>query len=327
MKDGKADRDKQTLEAQRQSFNEFMSNFAGRSGFGETFDLLGKIDPQTGKTIMQDLLDTDDKGEKTKAYFLAVTTVAQDAMNAIDQADEERYQRRLDRLERDKELSLKYAGESAAAKEKIEADYEKKKRALEIKEWKRKQKVAIVNIAIDTAQAAMASWKNTGFPWAAAAAIAMGAIQIGIVASQKMPEYYKGTDNAEAGLAWSNERGAEIILDKHDRVKSFGDDNGARLTMMEKGDKVKTASETKRIMFNTGLNNLLTDNGIKEAKIEIINQGLTIDQMDTVLSKHFSNITTQHVSFDKNGIQQWNERNGNRTIRNAARGSGQGFRV
>ena len=96
---------------------------------------------------------------------------------------------------------------------------------------------------------------------------------------------------------------------------------------MEKGDKVKTASETKRIMFDAGLNSILSDNGIKEAKIEIVNKGLTVDEMDMVIGKHFANIQTNHTSFDQRGIQQWSEKNGNRTIRNANRGSGIGFKV
>ena len=325
MKDGKADNDKERLESQRRAFNEFMGNLAGKSGFGESFDLLGQINPETGKTIMGDLLDTDDKGEKAKAYFLAVSTVAQDAMNAIDQADEERYQRRLARLDKEEATALKYAGDGAAAKAKIEADFDKKRKELEIKEWKRKQKVAIVNIAIDTAQAAMASWKNTGFPWAAAAAIAMGAIQIGIVASQKMPEYFKGTDNAEAGLAWTQERGAEIVLDKHNRVKTFGSDGGAQLTMLDKGDKVKTADQTKKLMFDAGLNSILSDNGIKEAKIEIINKGLTVSEMREVMMETLGVRSTQNINFDKNGFSTYISKNGNITRRNEDRGSGIGI--
>jgi len=97
--------------------------------------------------------------------------------------------------------------------------------------------------------------------------------------------------------------------------------------MMEKGDKVKTADQTKKLMFDNGLNSILSNNGIKEAKIEIINKGLTVDEMDRVMEKHFANIQTNHTSFDNRGIQQWSEKNGNRTIRNANRGSGIGFRV
>ena len=97
--------------------------------------------------------------------------------------------------------------------------------------------------------------------------------------------------------------------------------------MMEKGDKVKTANQTKKLMFDIGLNSILSDNGIKEAKIEVINKGLTVNEMDSVLSKHFAKITTQHVSFDQRGIQQWSEANGNKTIRNANRGSGIGYKV
>ena len=287
------------------------------------FAVIGK----NGEDFWTNLTDKKKISEiEWNEWGLAITTVAQDALNIVDQADEERYQRRLARLDKEEATALKYAGDGAAAKAKIEADFDKKRKALEVKEFKRKQKMAIANIAIDTAQAIMAVSAKAKW-WMIPAMIAMGAIQAAMVASQKPPEYWKGTDNAEAGLAWTQERGAEIILDKHKRVKSFGSDGGAQLTMMEKGDKVKTASETKRIMFDAGLNSILSNNGIKEAKIEIVNKGLTVDEMDMVIGKHFANIQTNHTSFDQRGIQQWSEKNGNRTIRNANRGSGIGFRV
>jgi hypothetical protein len=49
--------------------------------------------------------------------------------------------------------------------------------------------------------------------------------------------------------------------------------------------------------------------------------------MDVVLSKHFSKIQTNHTSFDRKGIMQWSEAQGSKTIRNANRASGIGFKV
>ena len=315
------------LKALRDVLNDVFQEFGQATGFESTMDMFAVIG-KNGEDFWTNLTDKKKISEiEWNEWGLAITTVAQDAMNVIDQADEERHQRRLERLEKDKDIALKFAGDSAAAKEKIEAQYEKKRKALEVKEFKRKQKVAMANIAIDTAQAIMAVVAKSGNLWESIVVAALGAVQLGMVASQKPPEYWKGTDNAEAGLAYTQERGAEIILDKNNRVKSFGSDGGAQLTMMEKGDKVKTADQTKRIMFDAGLNSILSDNGIKEAKIEIVNKGLTVDEMDMVIGKHFANIQTNHTSFDQRGIQQWSEKNGNRTIRNSNRGSGIGFRV
>lgn len=320
-------------------FNEFAGDFASKSGFSQTFDNFFK-ENKDGVSLFDKLFDKDSQmeaEERTLAMFLTISSAAQDMMNLIADNSQQKYENELNRNEKAKQFALKNAGDSTAAKEKIELDFEKKKKAIELRQFKSRQKMAIANIAIDTAQAIMSIMSTGGgahyLDFGASAGIltgivtAMGLAQIGMVAAQKPPEYWKGTDNAEAGLAWTQENGTELVLDKNNRIKSFGSDSGAQLTMMEKGDKVKTASETQKIMFNSQLNNLLLDNGIKDAKIEIINQGLTIEQMDSVLSKHFANITTQKVTFDNNGIRQWSERNGNITIRNESRGSGQGFSV
>jgi len=291
----------------------------------------------TFEKMMEDAKATESQLDDLAIAFNAIGNVALDAMSIVDQVAQQRHQNALSRLEKEKETSLKFAGDSVAAKSKIEADYDKRKQALEKKEFKRQQKMALANIAINTAMGVMSVMSTGGgtryadFGMSAgiltAIVVGLGAVQAGMVLAQKPPEYWKGTDNAEAGLAWTQERGAEIVTDKHGHIKDFGSNQGAKLTMMSSGDKVITANETKKIMFDSQLNNLLSDNGIKEAKIEIINQGLTIDQMDSVLSKHFSNITTQHVSFDNNGVRQWSERNGNITTRNESRGSGKGFSV
>ena len=80
-------------------------------------------------------------------------------------------------------------------------------------------------------------------------------------------------------------------------------------------------------MFNSELNNLLTDNGIKEAKIEIVNKGLTVDEMDLIMAKHLGSRSTQNINFDKNGFSTYISKNGNITRRNEDRGSGIGITV
>lgn len=264
-----------------------------------------------------------------KETFDSIADSAQKAGDIIADFSDMNFKNEYARLESQKDIALKFAGESATARLAIEEQYEKKRKEIANRENKAKQKQAIFNIAIDTAQAIMATVGKTGFAGLPLALIlgALGAAQIAVVASQKIPEYWQGTENAPAGLAYTNERGAEIHTDKHGNIKDLGDNKGARLTMMEQGDKVYTASETKKLLFNDDLNNMLNSKGISMNMTVNKNNGMTSQEMDIIMSKHFSKIQTNNTVFDKNGIRQWSEKNGNRTIQNANRVSRTGFKV
>jgi len=196
------------------------------------------------------------------------------------------------RLEKQKNITLAFAGDNAAAREEIERQFEEKRKQIARREAKAKKEQAIMNIAIDTAQAIMGLWVKPGFPAAVPLAIAVGALgaaQIAMVASQQIPQYWKGTDNAEGGLAWTQEKGREIITDSQGRVKSLGSDKGAELTMLSKGDKVFTA-EKSAMMFDNSLNSMLLNNGIVMPKIEVSMDtkilGSKLDKLsDTIASK------------------------------------------
>jgi len=263
-----------------------------------------------------------------KDTFNEIAESAQQAGDIIADFSEMNFKNEYARLESQKDISLKFAGDSAEAKAKIEEDYEKKRKEIANRENKAKQRQAIFNIAIDTAQAIMATLGKTGFAGLPTALIlgAFGAAQIALVASQKIPEYWTGTDSANAGFAYTNERGAELHTDKHGNIKDFGDNKGARLTMMEQGDKVYTASETKQMLFNDDLNYMLNSKGISMPKIQN-NNGMTAPEMDYIIGKHFAKIQTNNTTFDKNGFSSWSEKNGNRTKQNANRVSGIGFKV
>ena len=97
-------------------------------------------------------------------------------------------------------------------------------------------------------------------------ALAFGALQAGLIMSKNpVPQYFVGTKNAPQGWAWTDERGAEIHTDKHGNIKDLGSDKGARLKYLEQGDRIYTASETRKILENIktpALDDVLLSHGV-----------------------------------------------------------------
>ncbi len=322
------------LKAMRSLMNEIFDDFGEETGFGNTMDVFAKVG-KNGKTFWENLTGGEEGVIEMRDSLFAGLAVMEDVVGKFEDAEEERYQRRLARLEKEKEVALSFAGDSAAAKAKIEADYDKKKKELELKAFKRQKAIALANIAINTAQAVMSVLSTGGgahyLDFGVSAGIlsafvtAAGLAQAVMVMSQKPPEYWKGTDNAEAGLAWTNERGAEIITDKHGHIKDYGDNKGARLSVMEKGDKVYNAEQTKKLMFNNELNSIMMDNGIGNAPPIVVNSGMTKAEMREVMIETLGGQPKVVHNVDKNGFHTYIEKNGNITRRAEQRGSGNGL--
>lgn len=214
-----------------------------------------------------------DLKEEFKVVFSAVSEVAQEAFNIINQAGQASTQAEIDRLKIQYDTAWEFSDKSDVAKRKLDAEREKREKEIAQKEYKRKQNMAVVNIAIDTAQAIMSTYGQMGWIGGTAGAIflgAMGLAQIALVKSQKMPEYYTGTENALEGFALTQERGREIIKDKHGKIKSLGSDKGAQVTWLDSGDKVLNNQRTmQELMFDKDLNNILANNNIAMPKIEM----------------------------------------------------------
>ena len=69
-----------------------------------------------------------------------------------------------------------------------------------------------------------------------------------------IPGFYKGTENAPEGWAFTQEKGREIITDAMGNVKSLGSDDGPELTYLKKGDKVLKNDVTEMAMkYNSGI--------------------------------------------------------------------------
>jgi len=230
--------------------------------------------------------------------------VAQEAFAFISQASNANFQNEYRNLEQQRDTALLFAGESASAREEIERQFEQKQRAIRRRQFQAEKQMALVKIAIDTAQAVVASIaispQTFGLPYSAFA-LAIGAIQAGVVASQQMPAFWKGTDNAPEGMAWTQEKGREIITDKHGKIKSLGSDSGAQMTYLNKGDKVFNASETEAIMFNNDLNNMLLGSGISMPKVEVSMDTAILGQKIDSLSNVIANKDSFTIVKDARG--------------------------
>jgi tape measure domain-containing protein len=205
-------------------------------------------------------------------YGQEVTDLSQELINTLAEISNQRFETQLANLEKERDIAILFAGESASAREEIERQYEERRAQIQKRQAEAQKKLAIFNIITDTAQAVIATLAQTPPPAGIPLAVLVGAIgaaQLALVASQPPPQFAKGTDNAPEGWAITQEKGREIITDKSGKVKSLGNDKGAQYTYLNKGDKVFTNADTEAMMFNSNLNNMLLGNGIVMPKVEV----------------------------------------------------------
>jgi len=299
----------------------FGSEFLQNSGLGslETF-----FDGTFNK-LLEGATTTE---EKFAVTFNAIAESAQEAFNFISNASQANFDAEYSRLESQKEIALTFAGDSASAREKIEADSEKKKKQIAEREFKAKQKQAIFNIAIDTAQAIVSTYAQVPkFDFGVSAttlALIIGGIglaQAGVVASQKVPQYFDGTDNHIGGMMLVNDGAGsnfqeKVILPNGKEIMPEG-----RNVLMNAPKGTKVLTHEQQIM------QMLNERGISMSANYNKNNGMTAQEMDSVMAKHFSKIQTNVTNIDQNGIRTWSESNGNKTIRNNNRVSRTGYSV
>lgn len=292
-----------TLDELKNYSESFVSEFASNLGFKETFDFFVKVDSE-GKTMWEKLDQDGVSGqEKFKARFNAIAESSQEMFNMIAQMSATNYDQEYARLESQKETSLKFAGDSVAAKEKIEADYEKKKKEIDKRKFEADKKISMVNIAIDTAQAVVAALPNIPLSIIIGA---MGAVQLAMVATQQFPAYAEGTDNHKGGLMLVNDgQGSnfqeKVVLPSGKVIRPQG-----RNVLMNAPKGTKVLNHEQQLF------EMLQSNNISMSSQQA--SGLTYDEMNEIFQKNLGNIKTQNTIFDKNGFQSY-VKNGNSITR------------
>jgi DNA repair exonuclease SbcCD ATPase subunit len=284
VKDANEEKEKKALQEYKELLSEtyksFANDFADKSGFGKMIDVLtGGLDKFEGDAI---------------ATALVVSEAFQEAFNTISQNSEAKYQAEFERLKRQKNISRQFAGENAEAREEIERQYEEKRKQIERKKAQEQKKLAIFNIIIDTAQAVVGALAEQNYVGALLFG-AIGAAQIAMVSSQSIPEFWRGTENAPEGWALTQEKGAEVITDKYGKVKTYGNDKGAQMTYLNRGDKVYNAQKSEAY-----INKELAKNGIMPMRQSIINNnennGLSKEDFNNGISKLAKSFKSQKSS-------------------------------
>lgn len=317
-KDKIAKQEKERLLAMRDVLNDVFKEFGKATGFEKTMDMFGKIG-KNGKTFWENLTGGKDGEIDLKEGLTAGLTITQDIGNKIANDSIDRYDRQRDLLEMQKEEAIKNAGDSASAKAAIEEEYERKNKEINRKQAITKKKQTLFNIGMDTAQALMALWVNPGFPAAIPMAIAVGALgaaQFAIAAGTSLPSYYIGTDNASEGFANTDEHGAELHLDKNNKIKDFGSNKGPRIKYLSEGDKIIPAAKTASLLSGNDfsmLDEILSLNNIlyHENKNDKLDTSGIINSIDS-LTDLISNKESSEEYYDVRGHTKYVKKNGQR---------------
>lgn len=249
-------------------FDSFIDSFSSESGFSKLLDIFrGNI---------------KDFGKDAKTTALAISEAFQEAFNTIANASQANFDAEYTRLEMQKENSLRFAGDSATAREEIERQAEEKRKAIARREAEAQKRLAIFNAIIDTSQAVVAALPN--IPLSVAIGV-IGAAQIALIASQQIPQFWMGGEH-DGGLMMVNDgKGSnyrETIVTPDGKIEK---PTGRNVIMNRpKGTQIFTHDQ-----WNEVINKQLSNAGIQPMRstIETISQqnSLTTDDFNAGISK------------------------------------------
>lgn len=159
---------------------------------------------------------------------------------------------------------------------------------------------------------------------AAAATMSFSGLMAALIMSKNpVPQYFVGREGGRAEYALTQERGAEAIIDKKGRIKTWGNDKGAQLTWLDDGDSVLTASETLAMKRNLEPipeldYNFYRNNAIKNIGAPIIiknadNSDAIAEKVGNRFDKIMNKYDKEHI-FELNG-QLYSQKGGQIPIR------------
>ena len=140
--------------------------------------------------------------EKFAITFAGIADVAKEAYDIISSSSQASFDKQFSRLEKQKALSLRFAGEGEEGRVEIERQYEAKRAVILKKQAESEKKQALFSIALSTAKGVVAALAQPvpNIPLSVAIGV-IGLAKAALVSSTPIPEFKDGVNDFSGGLA------------------------------------------------------------------------------------------------------------------------------
>lgn len=257
----------------------FYDQFGSESGMPTLFKVLNN--------------EIDGFKDNWKVQAVAIMEIGQELTNVLTSQSKARFDAEYSRLEQQKNISLKFAGDNADAKTEIERQYEERRKVIQRRQAESEKRLAMFNIAINTAQAVMATLGKTGFAGIPLSVIigAIGAAQLAMVASQEIPAFAEGGVHNGGLMLINDAKGSnyeETIVTPDGKAKKYKGRNvlvnaekGTQIYTPKQWEKTKKEETPKFVNNHQEIEININENGFRKMissnfkKREILNSRLT----------------------------------------------------
>jgi len=233
------------LEKTEQAKEAFMAAIATMQ---QNAQVLGEIFGEEFGNLFSELTTTlEDFVINGQVGFEQLAQVAVASVRAINESYQQGTAIRIEQLQLEKQAQIDIAGTNKDARLNIEKEYNDKIRAEKTKQARLDKTAAVFEIAINTAVAVSKLTAQTGLLGIPLIPIiiGLGLAQIAAVLARPIPQFRHGTQSAPGGLAEVAEDGAEAIISPKGHMRIA---HKRQITFVERGSKVLTASQTKKMM-------------------------------------------------------------------------------
>lgn len=285
---------------------------------------LGNLQTYFDDTFKNLLKGAKGSKERFAVYFNSIAESAQEAFNFISQASTQNFDAEKTRIEDQYNIALKYAGDNKEAQDKLAKDLEKSKKDIANREAKAKQKQAIFNIAIDTAQGVVSALASTPPNIVLSAIIgAIGLAQIAVVSSQQVPQYWMGGEHDGGKMMINDGSGSnwkETFVTPDGKAHQATGKNA--IVDAPKGTKIYTHDQWLEHQREVSLNNMLSSNNIDRYIPVAQQKGMTKDDFYEVMGNTLGRQTIERSNLDANGFSKYTIKKGNAITRRSSRANG-----
>lgn len=266
---------------------------------GNTLGIQEKTVTDLFDSIQHGFVDAGEAAQQFGALF-------KDVIASMAVAENARIEERIQNLQREKEIALAFAGDSAEGRGEIEERYRRKERELQNRKLKNEREAALFQSIINTAAAVIEALPN--IPLSVAVGV-LGAANTALIASTRVPQFKDGVRDFEGGPAILGDGGKrEPYTDGSGRLIGISPDTPTLVDLPRGANVYKDFNS-----FNKELNRALGTNGINPLGDSVYGMdsrpngsnlgGMDERALERVMEKTIAKQPRYDININKSGIR------------------------